>query len=194
VLYAKDGANVAVALNGEIDVFVSNANGDIKAGDAVVVSNIEGIGTKLKDAGEQRVVGVAVNDFDSSKARDYATTQSADDTTKVRVGVVRLRIYDKPTYAKDLQITERAGLVGALSNFAGKDVSYIRSVISLFIFVLCLFIAAVFLILSLHGSFISLGRNPLAGAAIFKSLSRVTLLSIGIVIIGTALSYAVLVV
>jgi hypothetical protein len=192
ITYAVAGASVNVATTGTTEVFVTDANGAIKKGDNIVVSWIQGIGMKETVSENERLLGVATTDFDTTKAKTYKSTSDGAEKT-ISISSVPVRLFKDPTHAKDVA-PQRAGLVGVLSSVAGKDVSYIRSIVSLMIFVLCLVVTALFMGTSLYSSFISLGRNPLAGASIFKSLSRVTLIAVIIILIGTALAYAVLVV
>lgn len=56
--------SIAVGLTGQVKVKVSNLNGDIKAGDALVPSYIPGVAVKAIREG--RMVGHAVSDFNSS--------------------------------------------------------------------------------------------------------------------------------
>jgi hypothetical protein len=192
VNYAKDNSSIDVATSGDVDVFVTDANGSIKKGDNIVVSWIEGIGMKATAGSNERLIGVSLADFDSTKARSYKTQGSGSEKT-ININSLALHLYQDATYTNDITV-QKGSLVGTLTTIAGHDISYVRGVICLIVFILCLVVSALYVGTSLYGSFISLGRNPLAGSTIFKSLSRVTLIGVAILLIGSTFSYVVLVV
>jgi len=191
VTYARDNATISVARSGLTTMFVTDANGLIKTGDNIVVSWVQGIGMLPTPGESKRIVAVALEDFNSGEAKVYASTQG-ENKKEISIVGIAVRIVDVAVYQENSE-QERAGLVGFLSDMAGKDVSYIRSVLSLVIFVVSMLVTVIYLTVSLRSSFISIGRNPLAGSIIFKGLTRITILSVVIVTIGTTLAYVVLV-
>lgn len=190
--YTKVGSKLSVAKSGNVIMFVVDEGRGIKTGDNISASSIEGVGVRATPGSKDRLVGVVLRDFDSNEAKEFEAQLSAD-TKKVRIGTIEIRLYDEPTYATDFE-KEQAGLVGFLSDLAGKDISYIRSALSVLIFVVSMVVTTVYLSIALRSSFISLGRNPLASAKIFNGMTRVTVFSVGIVALGTSLAYMVLVV
>lgn len=192
IVIKNNAKDVYVTSSGETDVLVSGINGDVRKGDTLTLSGIEGVAAKQDKSVNRRIIGVALSDFDAKTAVSY-NLQNSKNNESIAVGFVKVRLNEQIVYTNDLK-KDKAGIIGFLGDLVGRDVSFLRATLSLIAFTLCLVAAAIFMVISLHGSFVSLGRNPLAGAQIFKSLSRMTLLCLGIILIGSAFSYAVLVV
>ena len=192
IVIRNSAKDVYVTSSGETDVLVSGINGDVRKGDTLTLSGIEGVAAKQDKSVNRRIIGVALSDFDAKTAVSY-NLQNSKNNESIAVGFVKVRLNEQIVYTNDLK-KDKAGIIGFLGDLVGRDVSFLRATLSIIAFALCLLAAAIFMVISLHGSFVSLGRNPLAGAQIFKSLSRMTLLCLGIILIGSAFSYAVLVV
>jgi hypothetical protein len=192
IVIKNNAKDLYVTSSGETDVLVSGINGDVRKGDTLTLSSIEGVAAKQDKLVNRRIIGVALSDFDAKTAVSY-NLQNSKNNESIAVGFVKVRLNEQIVYTNDLK-KDKAGIIGFLGDLVGRDISFLRATLSIIAFVLCLLAAAIFMVISLHGSFVSLGRNPLAGAQIFKSLSRMTLLCLGIILIGSAFSYAVLVV
>src|SRR5690606_28437092 len=84
---------VFVATRGRYDVLVSNQNGDIKEGDLITLSALNGVGMKAGDS-QAFVVGRAIEVFDGdSRAVGTATLKdSAGADREVRFGRVQTEI------------------------------------------------------------------------------------------------------
>jgi hypothetical protein len=192
VTYAKNQSQVTVSLTGEVIVYVSDANGLIKAGDFVGASWLEGVGMKALKQDQQKLVGVALEDFDESASSDYGTIDTSDGDKDIRIDAIRIRLFDKEgATSVDLSST---GIEGVLENIAGKSLSPIRLLVVSTIFILTIAIAGFFVSSSIKGSFASIGRNPLASDSIYKSLRHVTFISIITILVGTVTAYVILVV
>ena len=61
------------------------------------------------------------------------------------------------------------------------------------VFFISLAVAAMFVVSSIKGSFVSIGRNPMASASIHKGMVRVAILAVTIIVTGAVVSYTVLV-
>ncbi len=190
--FAKSGAQANVALSGEAEVYVTDVNGVVKTGDFVSVSWVEGLAMKASSTQIQKPIGIALEDYDESKQKQYGDVTTPEGTKSANVDIVRIRLFDRQ--ANDTGISTRNGVEGFIQNLAGKDVSYAKILAGTLIFFLSLLIAGLFIISSIRGSFISIGRNPMASNSIYKSLLHVSGLSVIVILIGTALAYVVLVV
>jgi len=192
VTYAKDESQVTVALTGEVIVYVNDANGAIKAGDFVGASWLEGVGMKALVQDQQKLIGVALESFDDSEAIDYGPIDTSNGEKDIKIDTIKVRLFDKEGTTNVAQTS--SGLEGALENLAGGSVSSTRLLAVSVIFVFSIVLAGFFVTASIRGSFISIGRNPFASDSIYKSLTRVTFMSIIVILVGTLLSYVVLVI
>jgi hypothetical protein len=193
VTYAKNSGEVkvSVSLAGETEVFVSDANGEIKKGEFIGASWLEGVGMKSITNDKQKLLGVAVEDFSLSDSSNYGVIDTPNGPKDINIDTVTVRLFDKEGSE---ELTKVGGLEGFLSSLAGKEVSFLKVMAGSLIFLMSVVVAGFFASSSIRGSFISIGRNPMASATIYRSLLHVTMVSVIVIVIGTALSYVVLVV
>ena len=194
VTYAKgsQGFKISVSLAGETEVFVNNANGQIKKGDFVGASWLEGVGMKAITSDKQKLLGVALNDFDLESANEYGEIDTPDGKMSVKVGTITVRLFEKEG-SEDL-LLKKGGFEGFLTNLAGKEISFAKIMAGSIIFLMSVVVAGFFASSSIRGSFISIGRNPMASSSIYRNLLHVTMVSVIVIVIGTSLSYVVLVI
>lgn len=190
VTYSRSGSSVSVSLLGEVRVFVSDVNGVIEKGDLVGASWLEGVGMKVEGVSDQTVVGVALESFDPSSAKEYGEIDTPDGKKSIAISSILVRLSDKD--ATSGTESDAGGLYGFADSIAGKNVSVFRALIASLVFLICLALAGFFVSSSIRGSFISLGRNPRASSAIYKGLLRTTLAALAVILLGAAVAYAVL--
>lgn len=186
-------SDVNVALEGDVLAYVSDLNGDIKSGDFIGASWIAGVGMKASDDSNQKLLGIALQDFEttSPNAKQVDRIDTPSGTVSAYVGSIAVRLFDRDVGA------DTAKQIGVLENFAsriaGKDVPLVKAILAVGLFTVTVIISGIFLANAIRGSFISLGRNPLAGGSIFASLMQVSGVSIGLMLIGSILAYVILI-
>lgn len=190
VTYTKSTSEVTVALSGEVDVYATDANGHISKGDFIGVSWLEGVGMKASIGDKQKLLGVAIEDYDSSSAKQYGDIETPTGKKSVTVQSVKVRLFERDDAGS--ATSKMSSIEVILSRIAGKNVSVIKITVCLIIFLIGILTAGFFVSSSIKGSFISIGRNPLASSSIYRSLVHVTTMSVGIILIGAALAYVVL--
>lgn len=188
----KEGEDVVVVTGGEVFAYVSDLSGDIKPGDFIGTSWINGVGMKAERVVDQKLLGVALEAFDAeSTAVDIEDVETIHGTKSARVGKIAIRLFER-------EVGQETGQsLSALESFAlrvaGKDVPFARVIAAFGLFTISVIIAGVFLANAIKSSLISIGRNPLAQGSIFNTLTQISGVSIGLVLIGAALSYVVLI-
>lgn len=190
--FSKDGSRVTVAVSGQVAVFASDANGVIKKGDFVGASWLQGVAMRSNVTDERKMLGVALEDFDVAAAKEYGEIETPSGKRSVKVAPLVVRLFDRETSPG--QTAARTGLESFVNKLVGRDVSFARVLIGVLVFGISMVVCALFVYSAIRSSFISIGRNPLASSSIYSSLLHVSLLSTGIVLIGTSLAYIVLVV
>lgn len=161
-----------VATSGTVSALVSTVGGDIKVGDEISVSPFNGIGMKAYTG--SHVIGLAQTNF--SAKTDGAQTQEVTDTNgkknTIAIGYVRLTISigSGDTLGKDDGLTDLQKFV---KNLTGHTVSTPRIVISVIITLVASLALIVLIYASIYGSIVSIGRNPLAKFAVFRTLRSV---------------------
>ena len=180
-LLAVDPSNnsgvVQVATSGQANTLVSDVNGDINVGDQISVSPFNGVGMKASPG--SHVIGLAQTAF--SRASTATTAENVTDksgkSTQVLVGYVKLGIAigTASTQGSDQQLNQLQKAAKAIS---GHDVSTARAFISLLIAVVAIVALITLIYASIYGGVISIGRNPLAKYAVFRSLGSVMVMVI----------------
>ena len=185
---------VFVAVSGTYNVLVSTQGGDIKSGDYVTLSSLNGIA--MKASTEQKTVfGRANRDFDGNGAKlgTASLKDNAGGTKTVTLGVVPVTIdirrnpNDKSTKANVPEFLERIG-----EAVAEKEVSPIRIYLSMGITVVSIIAAIAMLYAGIRNGVISIGRNPMSKKSIFRALLEVVLTSMLILVIGLFAVYLLL--
>lgn len=166
-----EAGKVQVANSGTVDVLVSTLGGPVGVGDEIGVSPFSGIG--MKAAAGSRVIGLAQTKFD--KGSDGAVTQTVTDkngkTSQLTIGYVRLSIaIANESTAGSPQLNS---LQRVTRDITGRTVSTLRIILSLVVAVVSLLILITLIYASIYGSIVSIGRNPLAKYAVFRTLTTV---------------------
>ena len=181
---------VQVATSGSVNSLVSTLNGNIKVGDAISVSFFNGVGAR--EIAGARVIGIAQTALNTTS--DGAKQETITDTTgtskQIAVGYVKLSISLNASSAgggNDLN-----GLQRFAASLTGRTVSTLRIVISLVV-TLVTFLALISLIYSsIYGGILSIGRNPLAKYAVFRTLLSVLGIAIAMSAVAAVLVYFLL--
>lgn len=188
--FTSDDKEVKVVTSGVASVLVSDLNGEIKAGDKVTASPIDGVGMKASDSAQ--IVGTAQVDFDPGNAASRTITDKEGKSQTVRIGLVAAQINVTYFVPQD----DTSFLPSFLQNFAnsigGREVSPVRVIVSAILLLIGLISIAVLLYSSVHSSIISIGRNPLSERAVNKSLLEVGLVTIGILLVTLIAVYLIL--
>jgi len=177
---------VQVATSGTANTLVSNLNGPISVGDQVSVSPFNGVG--MKAAPGSNVIGLAQTAFNGNTdgASSEQIVSKAGKSKDILVGFVRLGIAigTGSTQGSDNQLS---GLQKLSQQLTGHTVSTVRVLVSLVVAVIALLSLITLVYASIYGGIVSIGRNPLAKYAIFRSMISVLgmVAVIGIIAGGT---------
>ena len=187
--FTTSGNRANVATFGEVLTYVSDINGDIKEGDFIVASQINGVGMRAGDR-SGNVLGVASADFDENST--LAMVYDLVDLDKeVTIGPIPVRLL-----ARDVSASDGSDDVTALEELGeklvGKPVTLIQIIVAVALFMMTLGISGVILYSAIRGSFKSIGRNPLASKSIFSSLFQIVVVSITVMLIGLFAGYLIL--
>ena len=188
---ADDTKSVQVVMSGVTTAFVSDINGDVKTGDKITSSPIEGVGMKAITSG--LIVGSAQADLNTIKTTDRTVTDVSGVPHTVHVGLIPLQV-NVTYYAAPGQ--NASFLPTFLQDFAngiaGKEVSPVRVVVSTVIILLAFVSIAVLLYASVKSSIISIGRNPLSEVSVRKSMLQIGALVVAILLLALITIYLIL--
>jgi len=181
-----------VVVSGLTPTLVSDINGDIKVGDRITASPIQGVGMKADTSTE--IVGTAESNLDSSV---IATKQIKDDSgkvTSVKLGIIAVQVnvsyYSMPQSKLNNLIPPF--LVNLASAIAGRDISPMRVLVSFCSLLVGFVVTGIMLQAGVRAGIISIGRNPLAGKVLRRSLVDVLLTSLGLLALAIITFYLIL--
>lgn len=181
---------VYVQIAGEVDAFVSDINGAVSNGDLLTISPILGVLMKADDDSEL-ILGIALEDFDESAAE----TKTIDDNGSERdIKVVKTRL----NLDRKAASNEAGGQSENTLNQLGRavtgrhDINEIQVVAALLIFLMVLVAEGAIMYGAVSSSITALGRNPMARKIILKEMSRVVLITFGVLLVGLSAIYGIL--
>ena len=182
---------VQVATSGSASLFVSDLNGEIKAGDQIAPSPIKGVGMKASENG--KVVGVAQGEFKSgSKSLESTTVTTKEGEKKTaRIGSIPVNV-QVVYYTVPPKTAVPTFLQQFADSVAGKPVPAAKLILVAAILFVALSVVALLLFSAVRGALISIGRNPLAQKSIYKGMFQVISASLVIMVVAVAGSYLVL--
>jgi hypothetical protein len=185
---------VLVATAGHYNLLVSSQNGPVKANDYLTASAVPGIAMKAT-SDQKEIVGRAASGF-SSGSNVLGTVPlkgSLGHTTTVLIGSVQanVQLAPNPLFQGSSKLPDL--LAKAANNVTNKTVSPVRIYLSLIVLVTVIIIVGSMLYASVHGSMVSIGRNPLAKRAIGWSLIRTFIYSLIVFIVGILAAYVILI-
>ena len=184
-----------VSTEGDVSVIVSTINGDIAAGDVIGVSSLDGVGALA--AGESRAtttIGIALSDFNAGSLGAKLVTATDDNgvESQVLVGSIPVRLAVNNFFVA--QSVDHNLLTSVGEQIIGKSVSSVQVLVGAALALAGILVGGAIIWNAVHGSFISLGRNPLSGRSVFSGLFYVTLLSIAVMVGGLVAGYLILLV
>lgn len=189
-----EAGQTQVVIGGTVLALVSNINGEVKYGDKITASPVSGVGMKATESGQ--VLGTASLAFSDAKEVSERSIRDRDGSEKtIKIGLLPLQVnvsfYQVPDENKTILPEFLQQFLNAI---AGKEVSLMRSLLSLALLIAGFGSAAVLLYSSVRSSIISIGRNPLSAQAVHRSLFQVGGISIGILLVMLIAVYLVLVI
>lgn len=168
-----DAGTIQVATSGTVSALVSSINGPINVGDQISVSPFNGVGMKASSSSTQ-IIGLAQTAFSNSTTggTPEKVTDKNGNTTEIKVGYIKLGIAigSNVDSSNGIQLNFLQKLAKSIT---GNTVSTIRALISFVTAIVSGLAIAVLIYASIYGSIISVGRNPLAKYAVFRSLAAV---------------------
>jgi hypothetical protein len=188
---SNNDKEVQVVISGTTLTLVSDINGEIKSGDKITASPINGVGMKANAS--SLVVGTAQDDLNSTTTTTKSINDKRGQPQSVKVGAVPVSINVTYYVAPEDKNSFLPPFLQSLANtVAGKEVSAVRVLISSLVLIFGFVSIAVLLYSSIRSSIISIGRNPLSEGAVRKSLFEVGATALWILLVMLIAIYLVL--
>lgn len=185
VTLASEANQAQVITNGVASAFVSNINGDIKNGDQLVPSPIEGVLMKATEPG--RAMGSAQQDFNiSAQGVQKKQIKTKDGSSKeTYIGTIQILVARNdfsPTPAEVPRIL--SPFQSIFTGVAGRSVSVPRTIAAISIFAVAVISSMVIMYSGVSNGIRSIGRNPLSKGEVYIGLLQVFAIILLILIIS----------
>jgi hypothetical protein len=184
----EGSSQVQVATSGTLPVLASDFNGEIKRGDHITASPFTGVG--MKATNNTRIIGVAQGVMTGIKKETYKTKAGEERT--VNVGQVPILVNVAYFFKEPEKTIVPAALQNIANGLAGKKVESLPILLAVGVFLITLIIVASFIYSMIHSSIISVGRNPMSQAAIYRDLLQMSSLVLTILAAGMVAIYLIL--
>jgi hypothetical protein len=181
---------VHVATNGVEPVLVSDINGSIAVGDPITASPVKGVG--MKATGNVKIVGVAQQAFPNSTATKQSYKDQKGSQQTLQLGQVPVQVNVAYYFKQPDKTIIPSALQNVADALAGKKVNTLPILISIGIFFMTLFIVVIIIYSMIHGSIISVGRNPLSQAAVYRNVIHLSALIVLILGVAVGSIYMIL--
>lgn len=186
---SKEG-QVQVATSGVVQVLVSDINGPIAQGDQVTASPIKGVG--MKATSNVKVVGIAQEGLTKKNSSTESYKDKEGQTKTVQVGQIPVVINVSFFFKQPEKTLIPSAMQNVANAFAGKKVDTLPIMVSLGIFLVTIIVVVSIIYSMIRSSIISVGRNPMSQAAIYRDLVQMSALVLGVIVVAVVSIYLTL--
>lgn len=189
VAISNNTTNIYVITSGQAYAIAADINGQIKSGDPVSISPLDGVIMK-SDQDEAHVIGIALEDFNQDNAKKQQVQQSNAPNRDVYINTVKIELGVR-TKALASDKSEPFLLLFGRS-LTGKEVSQWQIVSALVILFIVLVVEGSIIYGATHSTIQAIGRNPLATKVVYRQYVRVLITALLILVFGGISIYAIL--
>jgi hypothetical protein len=192
VTLASGDSKVLVESEGEIDAYISDIGGKVSKGDLLVLSSFKGILMKAGNVENSIVVGVAAEDSDATATDNptHYTYQDNGATKSTEITKIKVNLNKQGTNTAAAATPSPLAKLG--ESVTGKQVSDIRVLAALTIFILVMIAEGGIIYGAVTSAITALGRNPMARQIIRREMTRVIIVAIVVLSLGLGAVYGVL--
>ncbi len=190
---SDNNQQVYVAANGRFDVLVSDQAGDIKSGDYITISSLDGIGDKATSS-DVYIIGRALSSFDAkTNAVSKVEIKQGNSKQTVNIGRVQTEIAAARNPLHKTIDSQVPGVLQRASDvLAGKPVSSWRIYAATGFLLASVILSASLLYGGIRSAMTAIGRNPLSKNSITKGMTRVVVGGLVIFLTGVFAVYLIL--
>ncbi len=186
---ASQGTDVLVTTEGDVTVYVSDLNGSVTEGDLLVLSPLRGILMKAPDSGGGIIVGIAVEALKEGSSLPYPLENTNNGARETNVGSIKANLNRLGTAAG----SEKKSFLQELGrSVVGRDVSSVRVLIALVLFVAVLIVEGSIIYGAVSSAVTALGRNPMAQKVIKRQLLQISVVAVSVLMLGLSAVYGIL--
>jgi hypothetical protein len=175
-LSSNESNQVQVATSGVEPVLISDINGPLAVGDPITASPIKGVGMKATD--NVKIIGVAQEAFPNGSASKTTAKDKKGQTINLKAGQISAIINVSYYYKQPDKTLIPPAIQNIANALAGKKVNSLPILISIGIFIMAMIVVMSIVYSMIHSSIISVGRNPMSQAAVYRNVIQLSTLVI----------------
>lgn len=188
---SSDKSNhVSVATSGVEEILVSDINGKLAIGDPITASPISGVG--MKATSNVKIIGVAQDNFPNATASQQSYKDQKGQQHTVKLGQVPVLVNVSYYYKQPDKTLIPPAIQNIANALAGKKVNALPILISIGIFIVTLIVVVSIIYSMIHSSIISVGRNPMSQAAVYRNVIQLSVLVVLILGVAVGAIYMIL--
>lgn len=184
------GKQVQIATSGTVPVIVSDVNGVIKQNDHITASPIAGVG--MKATANVRIIGIAQGDMKVTSEGKQEYTDKDGHKQTVQLGQVPTLVNVSYFFKEPEKSVIPTAIQNVANSLAGRQVSTVPIIISGAIFLVTIIVVMSLIYSMIKSSIISIGRNPMSQAAVYRGIIQLSALVLAILSGGIISIYFVL--
>lgn len=192
VTVASEDSQVLIESEGDVQAYVSDIAGAVNKGDLLMISAFKGVLMKGSDTATGTILGVAAQDSSSVAESDITRYMYSEDGTTKTTQIVKLKINLNKQGANAGRTVDPSPLSKIGESVTGKQVSDIRVLAALIIFILVLIAEGGIIYGAVTSAVTALGRNPMARKMIRREMLRIIIVAVGVLGVGLAAVYGIL--
>jgi hypothetical protein len=182
---APVGSQVYVEQSGQVEAYVSDLNGQVKKGDLLTLSTLNGVLMRSNDRSVS-TVGTATVDFPEATSQAVEVKDSNGNSQTAKVSLMEINLNILPPSAAAISRTSN-NIIDKLSTaLVGREVNGLRVLAAMAIFATLLVIEAEIIYGTITTSISAVGRNPLAKSLIGRESLKSISVGLVVLIVGTA--------
>jgi hypothetical protein len=186
---SKD-AQVQVATSGVVQVLVSDINGSIVGGDSLTASPISGVA--MKATVNSKVIGTAQDALGNNNGSRQTYKDKSGKQHTALIGTVPVLVNVSYFFKQPDKTVIPQALQNVANSLAGKSVKPLPIIISAAIFIITLIVVTIIIYSMIRSSIISVGRNPMSQAAVYRDLVQMSALVLTILAVSFMAIYLIL--
>jgi len=183
---------VQVAINGTVNTLASTVDGSIKVGQEISASPFNGIGMLAPPGVHYIGIAQSVLTDNSPNLVSEKVKDKSGNYQTIKIGYVKLDIVIGSNNSSSAGGNTANFLQRLIKSLTGKTISTVRIILSIVVALISLASLITLIYASIYGSVISIGRNPLAKSAVFRTLISVMFMAIITVAIACVTIYYLL--
>jgi hypothetical protein len=189
-LSSNEANQVHVATSGVEPVLISDINGPLAVGDPITPSPIKGIGMKATD--NVKIIGVAQEAFPNGSASKTTAKDKKGQSIELKAGQISALINVSYYYKQPDKTLIPPAIQNIANALAGKKVNTLPILISIGIFIMAMIVVMSIVYSMIHSSIISVGRNPMSQAAVYRNVIQLSTLVIVIMAVAVGAIFMIL--